>query len=407
MESSRKTVLMVTPVAPWGAFGGTVTVSKNLVELFAEHVDLSLCCLRVDQSVPPERREIVVLSGGVSSAGRRLKLLFDFSAESFATRQFQKKKVVAGFTKLLEERRPRVVIFDHIYSAWLIEAVRDRNIVVAYIAHDDMVTYADSIIGMHPPILRKMRFAWLGGQYRKVQERILQRCDILLTLTSADAVSLTQRGFRGQTDLTPLYFDIPDHPVRSSESLNRLLITGSFDTWEKQAGLFSFLDTIFRPLSEKFSGIDLILAGRLPVELQRKLLGLPYVQVFNAPSAVEMRELLNGADIAAVLDIQASGLKIKTIELAAAGLPLVAWPPGIEGTMLGSERSCLVASSTPQFIAQLSRLICDSQLRHRLGNEARITMEREFNRKVANFKFRSTKLFEVLNSLGAIRSSPS
>ena len=135
-------------------------------------------------------RETTILSGKVSVLGRRIKVLFDFRPESFADRQFQRAKVLASFAELLAEQRPQFVIFDHIYSSWLIDAVKDRGIILTYIAHDDMVVYADSLIGMKPGPLMKMRFAWLRSQYCSLQDKVLQRCDFLLTLTADDAAFL-------------------------------------------------------------------------------------------------------------------------------------------------------------------------------------------------------------------------
>ena len=122
----KNKVLMVTPVTPWGSFGGTVTVSRNLIGLLSQHVDLHVCCLRSDEPgvYPRRHRGTTICSGKVSALGRRIKVPFDFHSESFADRQFQRAKVLTSFAELLAEQRPQFVIFDHIYSSWLIDAVQ-------------------------------------------------------------------------------------------------------------------------------------------------------------------------------------------------------------------------------------------------------------------------------------------
>ena len=129
-------------------------------------------------------------------------------------------------------------------------------------------------------------------------------------------------------------------------SFDSLLVTGSFDTWEKQKGLIVFLESIFMPLVGMGLNLRLIIAGRFPGAFVRKLSLLPQLTIVNGPSEIEMREMFRRASAAAVLDLQASGLKVKTIELAAAGLPVVSWAPGLEGTNLINGKSCLLARST-------------------------------------------------------------
>ena len=58
---------------------------------------------------------------------RKIKVPFDFHSESFADRQFQRAKVLTSFAELLGEQRPQFVIFDHIYSSWLIDAVQNQE----------------------------------------------------------------------------------------------------------------------------------------------------------------------------------------------------------------------------------------------------------------------------------------
>jgi len=400
---------MVTPVTPWGSFGGTATVSRNLIGLLSQHVDLHVCCLRSDEpgAYPRRHKGTTVLSGKVPSLKRRMKVLFDFRPESFADRQFQRGKVLASFAELLAAQRPQFVIFDHVYSSWLIEVVKDPEIIVAYIAHDDMVAYADSLIGMKPGRLMKVRFAWLRSQYCSLQKKILRRSEFLLTLTADDAALLGKTYGQGPTDVVPLYFDLPSFIREYTANFDNLLVTGSFDTWEKQKGLAVFLETIFMPLVRMLPDLRLIIAGRFPGAFGRKLSLMPFLKIINGPSEIEMREIFHRASAAAVLDLQASGLKIKTIELAAAGLPLVSWAPGLEGTKLIDGRSCLLAHSTTEFIGHLARLFSDPESRRQLGTAARRAIETEFSRKTASARLKKLKFFDALATAGAVRPASS
>jgi glycosyltransferase involved in cell wall biosynthesis len=386
-----KKVLFVTPVAPWNLFGGTPTVSRNLIALFSEAMDLQVCCLRSDEpgDYPRQVRDAAVLTGKVSPLPRKLKFFFDFSSDSFAHRQFQRSAVRERFAALLTGQRPEVVVFDHIYSTWLIDLIEDPAIRVVYIAHDDMVAFADSIHALGPNLAKRLRFAGLRRQYRRLQEKVLRRSDLTLTLTPEDANRLRATA-RGPVEVAPLYFEFPGFVREYPEEFRYLLITGSFDTWEKKLGVTRFLTTVYVPLVARRPDLRLVIAGRIPEDLQQQFpFTEPQIRVVQAPSDAEMREVVRQASAAVVLDLQASGLKIKTMEFAAAGLPLVSWAPGLEGTQLVPGESCLRAETAPEFVDRLDQLYTQPELRKRLGTAAREVMQARFSIEAARARLQS------------------
>lgn len=390
-------ILFVTPVAPWGLFGGTATVSQNMSALFAEELGAQICCLRgTGPGVFPRREHgATILSAPVSPWTRRLRFFADFRADSFASRQFDRAAVRRRFATLLAAERPAVIIFDHIFSAWLCDLAPPTAKVI-YIAHDDMVAYADSLLRLQPGWLKRLRFTSLRRQYQSLQQKVLHRGDFTLAMTNEDA-ALLRRGSRGPVEVAPLFFAFPD-PVRDHfADFRYLLVTGSFDTWEKQLGLTRFLETVFAPLLQRLPELRLAVAGRIPAAFRRRLpFSEPQVRVLDAPSGAEMQELIRHASAAVVLDLQASGLKIKTLELAAAGLPLVSWAPGLEGTALIDGQSCLCAESAPDFMAHLERLCTERELRQRLGEAARATVLAAFSKDAARVRLRASPWFHAL-----------
>jgi len=396
-----KKVIFVTPVAPWKLFGGTATVSRNLLELFSELPDSQVCCLRGDEAgaYPREIHGATVLSGRVSGLVRKLRFFLDFGAASFAHRQFDRTAVRERFAALLARHQPEFVVFDHIFSAWLIDVVENPATRIAYVAHDDMVTYADSLLRLNPAPAKRLRFGKLRHQYQRLQQHILDRSDFVLTMTAEDAARL-RKSARGSVEVAPLFFDPQDFARDDGAAFQYLLVTGSFDTWEKQAGLTQFLDFVFTPLLRRRPDLRLVIAGRiLPGVRSQIRFPEPPVRIVHAPSESEMSTLVRQASAAVVLDLQDSGLKIKTIDLAAAGLPLVSWAPGIEGSLLVPEESCLVAASSEEFIHHLDRLYLDPHLRRELGTAARRIVQQNFSKAAARARFKASRLFSALNGI--------
>ncbi len=406
-SASGKKVLFITPVAPWGLFGGTPIVSRCLIEIFSEAFDLHICCLRSDApgDYPRTINGASVLTGRVPSLARKLKFFFDFSAESFAHRQFEKNLVRTRLAAWLALHQPGFVILDHIYSAWVVDLLPDSTRVI-YIAHDDMVEYADSLLRLDPPMGKKLRFTGLRRQYRSLQEKVVHRADFTLTMTPDDADRLRPIA-RGPVSVAPLSFEFPALTRTYAPNFDYLLVTGSFDTWEKQLGLTHFLSHIFVPLLRQRPDFRLLIAGRIPAELRQRMPATePQIRILQAPSDAEMRGAVEDASAAVVLDLQASGLKIKSMELAASGLPLVSWAPGLEGTMLDSGRSCLRADSAAEFIAHLARVSAEPELRRQIGSAARAILEKEFSRAAARTRLEKSPVFPPLVAAGALRTEP-
>ena len=389
-------ILFVTPFAPWGAFGGTATVSRNLISLFSDALDVTICCLQSDEAgeYPRDSNGATILAGKVSSSNRVFKVFLDFTPESFANRQFHRRLVRERFARLVADLRPEVVIFDHIYSSWLIDLVQGARTV--YIAHDDMVAYADSLIEMEPAFFKKLRFSSLRQQYLAFQKKLLSRCDLTLTLTPQDASRLS-KWCSGPIEVAPLFFDFPSIPRKYPKEFTYLLATGSFDTWEKRRGLTLFIEEVFAPLTQRLPEMMLVIAGRMPEEFKRGLpVREPTLKVLDGPSEAEMAEVFRLASAAVVLDLQASGLKIKTMELAAAGLPIVTWQPGLEGTTLEHGESCLLATDTADFMRHLECLYSDPATRMRLGKDAALAMTENFSREAAHARILNSGLFRSL-----------
>ncbi|MDR3406404.1 MAG: glycosyltransferase [Chthoniobacter sp.] len=396
-----KKVLLASPVAPWGLFGGTATVSRNLIELLSEMLAARVCCLRCDEAgtFPRTIHHATVLSGRVSEWRRKLKFFWDFSPDSFAHRQFDHALVRARFAALLAREQPECVIFDHIFSAWLVDLV-PPEIRIAYIAHDDMVAYAESLLAMGPGPLPRLRFTRLLRQYRHLQGHVLRRCDFVLTMTREDATRL-RPSTSAMVEVAPLFFDFQNGDRDYSSDFRYLLVNGSFDTWEKQLGLTQFLETVFTPLRRRCPELRAVIAGRIPPALQHQIqFSEPDVRIVHRPSDAEMRTLVQEASAGTVLDLQVSGLKIKTIDLAAAGLPLVSWVSGIEGSSLVPGESCLCAASPEEFASHLGRLCTDASLRRKLGTTARALTQAQFSKEAARARFHASALFSALAAPG-------
>jgi glycosyltransferase involved in cell wall biosynthesis len=76
---------------------------------------------------------------------------------------------------------------------------------------------------------------------------------------------------------------------------------------------------------------------------------------------------------------QRGGIKLKTLDAASFGLPIVSTVAGVEGTGLRAEHSCIVANDAAGFARGILRLIVDPVFGRSLGVTAQRVMQNEFS----------------------------
>jgi glycosyltransferase involved in cell wall biosynthesis len=138
-------------------------------------------------------------------------------------------------------------------------------------------------------------------------------------------------------------------------------------------GLVRFVEEGWRPLGE--SGVRLLVAGRRPPERVRALGRVPGVEVLGFVE--DLPGLLRGCAAAVVPLWSGAGIKMKTLELMGAGLPVAGTPVGFEGVDVADGVDALEAERSVDLAAALARLLDDRSLGYEIGRRARERVLRE------------------------------
>ncbi|MBW0007399.1 MAG: glycosyltransferase, partial [Sphingomonas sp.] len=78
---------------------------------------------------------------------------------------------------------------------------------------------------------------------------------------------------------------------------------------------------------------------------------------------------------------------MKALQFMATGRPVVASPVGVNSKIIRAGENGLLASSTEEFVSALMQLAADPKLRHRMGRQARKTIEQEYSAEAASRAF--------------------
>ncbi len=256
--------------------------------------------------------------------------------------------------------RPRHVLVEYLWSAYLAEGLREH-------VQPAPLLLLDTIDVMH---LRADRFALSsvsGATHisREEEAQLLAQFDALLAIQPREADEL--RAMCPQTRVITVGHAHHVHAPRHREAPPvRLLFLGG-DGAHNRAALASFLETVWPPLrSAHGKEAELHIAGLVCRELDASQ--IPEGVVLRGFVA-DLRALYAEAHLVVNPVYAGSGLKIKNVEALCHGLPLVTTPLGAEG--LEGAGDALVVCQTPEEMrAALDRLVVDAEARQALAEDA-------------------------------------
>jgi polysaccharide biosynthesis protein PslH len=159
----------------------------------------------------------------------------------------------------------------------------------------------------------------------------------------------------------------------------RLIFVGAMDVIHNIDAASFFAQAVFPRILERYPQAEFYIVGGKPTPEIQALNDRPGVIVTGrVPSMVDY---LHQSTVCVVPLRTGYGIKNKTLEAMAAGVPVVGSDRGLEGLTIESEaaeRRALRANTIDEYVEAISALFEDPQLRSSLSRSARSYVEREF-----------------------------
>lgn len=214
----------------------------------------------------------------------------------------------------------------------------------------------------------------LKQQVEQQELDLLNQYDAVITLTEVDRALLNQRGVRVPIFTSPLSVNTP--VIKPQPWNGKLLFLGGFEHLPNQEGLrwllnevLPMIDKVTAPLSIVGSGwnetwLDALNTSGIPLQLQGYVEDLPSV----TQGCIMVVPILSG-----------SGMRMKLLEAAALGTPVITTSVGCEGLGLRHLEHCLIADTPAQFASAIARLTQDEALRSRLAEALQRHFEQHYS----------------------------
>jgi glycosyltransferase involved in cell wall biosynthesis len=172
-----------------------------------------------------------------------------------------------------------------------------------------------------------------------------------------------------------------------------LIFIGAMDNLANIDAARYFSLEIFPQVQQRYPDATLALVGAKPVPEVSELSTLPGIEVTGrVPS---MAEYLHQATVCVIPMRTGFGIKNKTLEAMAAGVPVVASDRGLEGLAVDGANvplRALRANTLEEYVAAISQLFEDAQLRQQLCDQGRSLIESEYTWERAGQRYEQVLL---------------
>ncbi|MEY2976892.1 MAG: glycosyltransferase family 4 protein [Prochlorotrichaceae cyanobacterium] len=291
-------------------------------------------------------------------------------------------------------------------QTWISDRVRAGHYDVLTCEHSlntmyiqaDFFDYARIVINVHSSMYGAMRDALESGAssnpkrdqfylsivYRYEKKYCNQPYQLVVT-TPEDQDLL--KAFNAQAPITIVTngVDLELFPYRSQDPGGyKLIFVGAMDVTHNIDAATFFAQSVFPSILERYPQAEFYIVGGKPTPAVQALGEHPRVIVTGrVPSMVDY---LHQATVCVVPLRTGYGIKNKTLEAMAAGVPVVGSDRGLEGLNIEGSRA-LRANTVAEYVAALEQLFEHSDLRSTLSRSARAYVETTFTWERAGLRY--------------------
>jgi sugar transferase (PEP-CTERM/EpsH1 system associated) len=216
---------------------------------------------------------------------------------------------------------------------------------------------------------RRWLYAREARGVRALELEAVARCQAVLLVSGAEAQALGAAGgsvIAVSNGVDTEYFSPSPPPVDGAPAL---VFTGTMDYRPNIEGVTWFVRDVWPGVTARAPGATFTIVGRDPARPVRQLADVPGVRVTG--SVPDVRPYLAAASVAVTPLHTARGIQNKILEAMAAGRPVVASSPALEGLDVNVGHEILRADSPEEWQAAILGLAASPSWRQDMGQAAR------------------------------------
>lgn len=236
----------------------------------------------------------------------------------------------------------------------------------------------------------------------RYERMVLARLRHCVATSTFDLEALRNMNPRCRLHVVPNGCDVDYYRPRlraADDAPGVIWVGGMNDPYNRRAVEY-FAEAIFPPLVARVPRVRWVVVGRNPpsavLDLVRRYPGQVLIEGF----VEDVRPYYAKADVTVVPLLSGSVTKLKVIEGLAMGMPIVTTSVGAEGLEVKPGGDLFVADDPRVFVEYTATLLSDVWMRERVGRNARIIAEREYDWRVIG-----QRMFDVYTQTQQIQES--
>lgn len=224
---------------------------------------------------------------------------------------------------------------------------------------------------------------------RRYEQKYCAKFSSIVVTTEEDKIQLKEFNPRSEITVIPNGVDLVTFPNRTQDSGGqKIVFIGAMDNLANIDSVCFFTKEVLPEIQKLYPNATFDIVGSRPAPEVVALQQQPGVNVTGkVPS---MAEYLHQSTVCVVPMRTGFGIKNKTLEAMAAGVPIVASDRGLEGLAVDGTNTplrALRANKPAEYITAISQLFENPQLRLQLSSNGRQLVETEFTWDIAGQRY--------------------
>lgn len=324
-------------------YGGVIDVYYKIKHLNALGIKIHLHCFEYGRA---HAKELEALCEKVYYYKRKTGVMNIFSLLPYNVKSRQSEELAQN---LLSNNYP--ILFEVLHTCYLMSDERFKNRFKIYrhsnIEHDYYYHLAQSE-------KKTFKRVYLKEEARKLKnfEKVIAHADLILAVNEDDAAYFKKNYPKVPCEFLPSFH--PNEQVTSKPGKgDYILYNGNLSVSENYAAVLWLLENVFNKLN-----LPVIIAGlNPPAFLNEKIKKLEHVQLIANPPEAQMNKLIEDAHVHVLYTEQATGLKLKLLNVLFKGRFVVCNNKMIQGTGIKATNSLQVNNSAEEMVKSIKDLM--------------------------------------------------
>ncbi|MBE9029414.1 glycosyltransferase [filamentous cyanobacterium LEGE 11480] len=396
-------ILMLSNTFPYPPTrGGTHVRTFHLMRYLQRESHVTLATQRTaavtDEEIAGLRDcvdELVIFDRPSTAAGSKLQRLAEFAIHGMPP------SVKAGYSEAMQQWIDQAVVaekFDVITAehcvneAYIRPEWRDRVRTIVNVHSSVYATCLNQLqTGTAENALRDRINLPLLKRY---EQRYCQKFSQIVATTPDDQVQLQQFAPTTPIAVIPNGVDFAAFPKRTQDPGGQhLMFIGAMDNLANIDAAKFLCEEILPALQQRYPEVKISLVGARPTP---EIIALGKNSAIEVTGSVEsMAEYLHQATVCVIPMRTGFGIKNKTLEAMAAGVPVISGERGLEGLAIEQPQRAVRAESVPEYVGGISQLFEDANLRQAIADAAHTYVTQEFIWENAGARYAQVVLGEV------------